>query len=85
MNARSGVELAFTDRAAVHWVRSADGDLTEIDKAPVDHYDLHFPWSGVPRSPMTIEPDHPPDQASVVEPGTFLGAPVIWSHRRCRK
>jgi hypothetical protein len=47
MNTRPGVELGFTDRAGVHWVRSADGALTEIDQAPVDYYGLGLPqgWS----------------------------------------
>jgi hypothetical protein len=47
MNARPGVELAFTDRAGVHWVRSANGALTEIDTVPIDYYELGLPqgWS----------------------------------------
>jgi hypothetical protein len=47
MSARPGVEIAFTDRAGVHWVRFADGAVTEIEKAPVDYYELGLPqgWS----------------------------------------
>jgi hypothetical protein len=53
MAARPGVELAFTDHAGVHWVRAANGDLTQIDGAPVDHYELDRPvdW----RTPVTDE------------------------------
>jgi hypothetical protein len=43
MAARPGVELAFTDHAGVHWVRAANGDLTQVDAAPVDHYELDRP------------------------------------------
>ena len=40
---RPGVELAFTDRAGVHWVRFADGRLVEISQPPVEYYDLERP------------------------------------------
>jgi hypothetical protein len=43
MAARPGVELAFTDHAGAHWVRAANGDLTQIDVAPVDYYELDLP------------------------------------------
>jgi hypothetical protein len=47
MSARPGVELAFTDCAGTHWVRAANGDLTQIEKAAVDYYELGLPqaWS----------------------------------------
>ena len=47
MSAKPGVELAFTDRAGVHWVRSAEGVLIEIDEDPIDYYGLDLPqdWS----------------------------------------
>ena len=43
LTARPGIELAFTDRAGVHWLRSADGSLTELDRPPVDHYGMQGP------------------------------------------
>jgi hypothetical protein len=51
MMARPGVELAFTDHAGVHWVRAANGDLTQIDAAPADHYELDRPLDW--RTPVT--------------------------------
>jgi hypothetical protein len=45
MSRRPGVELAFTDRAGVHWIRSADGVLTELASAPVEYYDITPPLS----------------------------------------
>ncbi len=43
MSAHPGVELAFTDRAGVHWLRSAEGTLTEIDESPVEYYGVEAP------------------------------------------
>lgn len=43
MTVRPGVECAFTDRAGVHWIRSADGTLVEIDESPVDYYGVIAP------------------------------------------
>jgi hypothetical protein len=43
MGARPGVELAFTDRAGAHWLRAADGTLSELDTAPVEYYGLAQP------------------------------------------
>jgi hypothetical protein len=37
MSRRPGVEVAFTDRAGIHWIRRATGALDEIQKAPIDH------------------------------------------------
>jgi hypothetical protein len=34
---RYGVELAFTDRAGVHWRRTVSGALTELEKRPADY------------------------------------------------
>jgi hypothetical protein len=44
---RPGVEVAFTDRAGVHWLRTADGSLAEIGDPPVEYYGLVEPigWS----------------------------------------
>ena len=43
MHRRHGVELAFTDRAGVHWLRASDGRLEEIEQAPTDYYGLSLP------------------------------------------
>jgi hypothetical protein len=49
MSRRPGVELAFTDRAGVHWVRCADCNLVEIRQPPVEYYDLALPTNwGIP-------------------------------------
>jgi hypothetical protein len=47
MSVRPGTELAFSDRAGVHWLRAADGTLTEIPKPPVEYYEIGLPveWS----------------------------------------
>jgi hypothetical protein len=58
MMARPGVEVAFTDRAGVHWLRSPDGVLTEIPEAPTDYYGLDGPhdWN----VPEATPPEAPP-------------------------
>jgi hypothetical protein len=43
MMRRPGVEVAFTDRGGVHWLRSAGGELTEIDRPAVEYYDIDGP------------------------------------------
>jgi hypothetical protein len=43
MSRRPGVELAFTDRSGVHWVRAADGSLREIGQEPARYYDRPQP------------------------------------------
>jgi hypothetical protein len=47
MMRRPGVELAFTDGAGLHWLRSADGTLSELSSAPADYYDMTRPLSWV--------------------------------------
>ena len=51
---RHGVELAFTDRSGIHWLRSSDGELREIEHAPADFYGLGLPvdWA----SPEEVGP-----------------------------
>lgn len=51
---RHGVELPFTDRSGIHWLRSSDGSLREIEQAPVDFYGLGLPvdWA----SPEEVGP-----------------------------
>jgi hypothetical protein len=44
MTARPAVEISFTDRSGVHWLRSADGTLREIDRPPVEHYGIEGPY-----------------------------------------
>ena len=44
---RYGVELAFTDRAGLHWQRTADGGLMQIKKRPSDFYDVPLPHNWI--------------------------------------
>jgi hypothetical protein len=44
MTARPGVEIAFTDRGGVHWLRAGDGSLREVEAEPVEFYGLHGPF-----------------------------------------
>jgi hypothetical protein len=39
----TGVELAFTDNAGRHWIRSASGELRENDRDAIAHYGIE-PW-----------------------------------------
>jgi hypothetical protein len=34
LSGRSGAEIAFTDRAGIHWVRRASGQLEELPESP---------------------------------------------------
>jgi hypothetical protein len=45
INLRPGVEIAFTDRAGIHWVRRANGDLDELLDRPFDHYNVARPMN----------------------------------------
>lgn len=54
MAGRPGVEVAFSDRARVHWIRRANGALDELDANPFEYfgryglsgpYDLQVPES----------------------------------------
>lgn len=47
-----GVEIAFTDRHEVHWIRRAMGGLEEIKDRPFTHYDIALPIEH-----STLEPD----------------------------
>jgi hypothetical protein len=49
---RLGIEVAFTDRAGVHWVRRARGLLDELPLGAFDHFKLPRP-----RDLVTAEPD----------------------------
>ncbi len=57
MHRRHGVELAFTDRGGVHWLRCSDGRLEEIKQARTDFYGLPLPidWA----SPEEVVPPAP--------------------------
>jgi hypothetical protein len=60
--ARPAVELAFTDRAGIHWLRASDGSLTEIDQSPTAYYRVGAPfdWSvPEPRRGPAAEPNLP--------------------------
>jgi len=41
LSGRSGAEIAFTDRAGVHWIRRATGELTELPKSPYEYFTDH--------------------------------------------
>jgi hypothetical protein len=43
MQGRLGIELAFTDRSGVSWVRRSTGALEEASASPIDHYGLFRP------------------------------------------
>ena len=58
LSARPGVEIAFTDRAGVHWLRSSGGALTEIPEPPTDYYGLDGPHDW--RVPEGTPPEAPP-------------------------
>jgi hypothetical protein len=36
-----GVEIAFTDRAGRHWLRTSEGKLTRLAVPPLEHYGAH--------------------------------------------
>jgi hypothetical protein len=38
MAGRFGAEVAFTDRAGIHWIRRATGKLEEIPKDPLKYF-----------------------------------------------
>jgi len=46
MSGKSGVDVAFTDRAGSHWIRRATGELIELPQPPLNYlqpYGLHGP------------------------------------------
>ena len=45
MSRHPGIEIAFKDGAGKSWLRTAHGDLAEIDKPPVEYYELSRPLS----------------------------------------
>jgi hypothetical protein len=51
---RHGVEIAFTDRSGVNWLRSSNGSLVEIGEEPADYYGFPLPhdWA----SPLESQP-----------------------------
>jgi hypothetical protein len=51
---RYGVELAYTDRAGVHWRRTADGGLTQIKKSPRYYYEVPLPHNWL--TPEEVRP-----------------------------
>lgn len=38
LSGRSSAEIAFTDRAGVHWIRRANGDLVELSDGPLKYF-----------------------------------------------
>jgi hypothetical protein len=43
MMMRFGLEIAFTDKAGAHWIRTVDGKLKSIPKAAADYYEIPPP------------------------------------------
>jgi hypothetical protein len=43
MYRKPGVEVAFTDRAGIHWVRRANGQLEEISQGAFEYFNLSRP------------------------------------------
>lgn len=76
MTARPGVEVAFTDRAGVHWLRSPDGVLTEIPEAPTDYYGFDGPHDW--RVPEATPPEAPPIERP---PLGFRDRTRVWTYR----
>jgi hypothetical protein len=56
MSKRPGVEVAFTDRSGIHWIRRADGALEEIRKPAIDHYSLGRPQALEIPAPYSASP-----------------------------
>ena len=44
LSGRPGAELAFTDRAGVHWMRASDGTLSEIPQPATAYYGIDGPY-----------------------------------------
>lgn len=66
LSARFGVEIAFTDRAGVHWLRAADGALTEIPEAATDYYGVDGPHDW--RVPDAMPPEVPDEEEEALPP-----------------
>ena len=65
MNRRPGVEVAFTDRAGITWIRRATGALEEVEMSPIDHYGLGRPQSLVIPISDEASPPAPPGGSPV--------------------
>jgi hypothetical protein len=76
LSARPGVEVAFTDRAGIHWLRSADGVLNEIPEAPTDYYGLDGPHDW--QVPEATPPEAPSLERS---PLGFRDRTRVWTYR----
>lgn len=76
LSARPGVEVAFTDRAGVHWLRSPDGILTEIPESPTDYYGFDGPQDW--QVPEATPPEAPPIERP---PLGFRDRMRIWTYR----
>lgn len=88
LSARPGVELAFTDRTGVHWLRSPDGQLAEIDQPPTEYYGLDGPhdWRAPERDPPERRPspgtDYRSDAARPASQRTRFRWSQPWKARR---
>ena len=41
MSGRSSAEIAFTDRAGVHWIRRSNGEIAELPVNPLEYFQSH--------------------------------------------
>jgi hypothetical protein len=57
MHHQLGVEVAFKDVAGRNWVRLPDGGLTQIEKSPLEYYDIAIPTDWI-----DLELSLPPDE-----------------------
>jgi hypothetical protein len=76
LSARPGVEIAFTDRGGVHWLRSPEGVLTEIAEEPTDYYGLDGPQDW--QVPEATPPEAPPIERP---PLGFRDRTRVWTYR----
>jgi hypothetical protein len=76
MMRRPGVELAFVDQAGVNWLRTADGELSEIHPEPVDYYGMSRPIS------WDIPQDTVPERSAQVASGEPAAEPYAAPNSR---
>ncbi len=51
-----GVDIAFADREGISWNRRASGELEELDKSSLEHFQdfgLHGPYGFTPLEAVT--------------------------------
>lgn len=51
MSKIQAAELAFTDQAGRHWLRTTSGDLRHLDTSMIEHYGVQLPFTPTPLTP----------------------------------